>query len=646
MARMLLLSNGRLHVGLNKFGMVHDLYFPHVGYENHAAAKSLRHRIGVWVDGNFSWIDDGNWQHEMTFHHDSLVGISRFRNEKLGIIIEAEDAVDARENIFMRAFHIINHAQMPRQIKLFLHQALIISNSYYADTVRYLPIEHALLHYKANRMFLFNGRHGDGRRFDQFTVGMFGIEGHEGSYKDAEDGRLSGNTVEHGVVDSVMGFTLDVEAMGSARVNYWMAAGENQQEVMTLNQLMFDEGIVPRILKTDRYWGEWLKPAESQLKKMTSRERHAAIQSLLLLAAHCDRDGAITASTDTTMLNYSKDSYAFCWPRDASLVLWPLIRFGIYEPALNFFGFATRALHPKGYLHHKYHTDGSLGSSWHPVQRFKGVEYPPIQTDETALVLFVFAQYYRHSHDHEALRSFYDRLVAPMAHFLASYIDPHKKLPLPSYDLWERLYQTTTFTTAATVAALQEAAFLADQINKPHDALQWREMSEAMKEAARTAFYDAKSGTFIKGIHYGENNSMKDTTIDISSLYGAMMFGLYRADSPEVDSAFAKTCEALRVGDFPAVARFVNDDYDRAEAWRVGNPWIITTLWRAQFLYEMGDKQQADAVLNWVIDRAAPSGVFPEQLEPDTYKFVSVAPLAWSQAELLSTLLDKYAQEA
>ena len=57
MARPVVLSNGELHVGINNFGLVHDFYYPYVGLNNHSAGKSTQHRVGVWVDGQLSWLD-------------------------------------------------------------------------------------------------------------------------------------------------------------------------------------------------------------------------------------------------------------------------------------------------------------------------------------------------------------------------------------------------------------------------------------------------------------------------------------------------------------------------------------------------------------------------------------------------------------
>ena len=53
MPRDLLIGNGSLVVAFDSKYRLADLYFPHVGQENHAGAPS---RFGVWVDGTMSWV--------------------------------------------------------------------------------------------------------------------------------------------------------------------------------------------------------------------------------------------------------------------------------------------------------------------------------------------------------------------------------------------------------------------------------------------------------------------------------------------------------------------------------------------------------------------------------------------------------------
>ena len=179
MARPIVLSNGELHVGINNYGLVHDFYFPYVGLENHSAGKDLRHHVGVWVDGQISWLDNnaGDWRVEFSYPHRGLVGHIVAVNDTLGIILEFDDAVDAHMNAFLRNIHVVNMREYEREVRLFTHQAFAIGDSRSnTDTAQYLPDSDAVLHYRGNRVFIVSGsyRH---EPFDQHTVGIFGIEG-------------------------------------------------------------------------------------------------------------------------------------------------------------------------------------------------------------------------------------------------------------------------------------------------------------------------------------------------------------------------------------------------------------------------------------------------------------------------------------
>jgi GH15 family glucan-1,4-alpha-glucosidase len=642
MARPLLLSNGELHVGINKFGMVHDFYYPYVGYANHAAAKSLRHKVGVWIDGELSWLDDGQWQHTFEYPYRALIGRTTARHERLGVIIELEDTVDAAQTAFLRNIHIINERDQQREIRLFMHQVFDIDDvSGNGDTVQYLPDNDAILHYKGNRVFVVGGTCSDGRPFEDYAVGLFGIEGHDGTYRDAEDGHLSKNAVEHGRVDSVIGFTLPLKAHDSTRVHYWIAAARSLSEALTVDQKIRNDGLLHRILLTDAWWRAWLERTERFERRLAPEYRDDFIHSILLLKAHVDKRGAILASTDTTMLNYSRDSYAYCWPRDASYVIWPLIRLGYKNEPLHFFDFCRRGMHPDGYLMHKYQADGALGSSWHPYIH-DDIVAPPIQEDETAITLFMFGQYYQMHRDEALLQEYYPSLVVPMANFMSGYIDKKTALPKASYDLWEQSFLTSTYTTSTVYAALLLAADLADAMHDEDSAVRWRAVADDMSEAARKQLYDPELQCFIRGfLSHPDGKIDKDKTIDSSSVYGAFMFGLFPLESDEVTTSLATLHAALEVTEQrPGVPRYKDDDYRRADSTSVGNPWFITTLWLAQYNLEVGKPREAERIVKWVQSHMMPTGVLSEQINPADDSFVSVAPLAWSQAEFVSTLLD------
>ncbi len=643
MARPIVLSNGNLHVGLNKFGEVHDFYYPYVGLENHAAAKMLRHRIGVWTDGKISWLDDGSWQFSFQYHHRSLIGYMKAYNRHLGLSVESDDAVDFHHDLFMRNVHVINHADTPREIRLFMHQVFDIGDGAgNGDTAQYLPDSQAILHYRGNRAFVISGSVSESHSFDQYSIGLFGIEGHQGTFVDAEDGVLSRNNVEHGRVDSVVGFDLSLTPHSSSRVHYWIAAGTSIREALFTHEIMTEQGIIKRLMSSSRSWHEWLKPAEKEIAKIPSDRQDPFIKSILLVKSHIDNRGAVIASTDTTMLNYSRDAYSYCWPRDGAYAIWPLIRLGFTREPTLFFDFCKRVMNPKGYLMHKYQSDGALGSSWHPYIHANHPTAPPIQLDETAIVLFVFSQFYDRHRDKKILSHYYKSLVKPMASFLASYIDEKTGLPKASYDLWEEVFMTTTYTTAVVYGALVASSKIAEDSGDNESAVQWRAVADDIHEKAHHTLYNDVSGCFYKGICINQEVIEYDETIDASSFYGAFMFGLFDLDSQQLKKSAITIQQALAIPreDIKGFARYQNDRYARTNSTYPGNPWFITTFWTAQYLLEQNMTREANTLIEWCERYMLESGVLSEQINPDTHEFISVAPLTWSHAEYINTILD------
>lgn len=641
MARPIVLSNGELHVGLNNFGLVHDFYYPYVGLENHAAGEHLRHHIGVWVDDNVSWLDsDDSWSFSFDYPHSGLIGHTVVKNERIGILLEFDDAVDAHISAFMRNIHVVNLFDRPRDIRLFMHQAFVIADSRSnTDTGQYLPDSDAILHYRGRRAFIVSGECNN-LPFDQHSIGLFGIEGHEGTYRDADDGNLSNSNVEHGRVDSTLRFRLEIEAHGSGRVHYWIAAGTSRREALYVHKQIQDDGMQARLQTTSDWWHKWMQPAYLVAAKIAPNHRQNFLRSVMIIKSQIDKRGAVIASTDSAMLNYSRDAYAYCWPRDGAFVLWPLIRMGYTDEAYRFFEFCKRGLHPNGHLMHKYRADGALGSSWHPYVH-DGIVAPPIQEDETALVLFVFAQFYQLDPKPSLIKDFYASMVKPMANFLVDYTDSTTGLPKPSYDLWEQVFMTTTYTTSVVQAALLAASELADAANDPSNAVRWRTVAGDISLAAHKHLYNQERKSFYKGVLAKNGQITKYDTIDCSSVFGAFMFGLFPADCDEITSAVETVKAVFGVNDGAiGLPRYEDDDYRRSDPSIAGNWWFITSLWLAQYYIEHGQSDLAMKILDWVKDRSLSTGMMAEQINPITQEVISPAPLTWTHAEYISTLLD------
>src|SRR5262249_6644093 len=124
--------------------------------------------------------------------------------------------------------------------------------------------------------------------------------------------------------------------------------------------------------------------------------------------------------------------------------------------------------------------------------------------------------------------------------------------------------------------------------------------------------------------------------------------GAIPADDPQMLATMRALTSRLWIKtDVGGVARYENDYYfQRSEdIERIpGNPWIICTMWAAQWHIAKAvcerDLAPALELLLWACTHALPSGVLPEQLDPHTGAPLSVAPLTWSHGEFLTTVLD------
>ena len=645
MARPIVLSNGEMHVGLNKYGVVHDFYYPYVGYENHAAGNGLRHRVGVYIDGELSWTDDGSWDFDFRYPHAALIGHTIARNKNLDIMLEFDDVVDSDMSVFIRNIHVINRADQKRDIRLYMYQAFTIGDGHSStDTAQYLPDSNAILHYRGRRAFIISGQTDSGV-FDQYSIGLFGDESHEGSYRDAEDGQLSSNNVEHGRVDSILGFSLSVEAHSSARVHYWVAAGMSTREALFIHRQVKEQGIHARVHATAKWWNDWMAPAKEAAARLPRQYQDRFLESIMIIKSQIDKRGAVIASTDSTLLNYSKDNYAYSWPRDGANTVWPLIRLGYYQEAYRFFEFCQRGLHPNGYLMHKYRADGALGSSWHPYVHGSSTT-PPIQEDETALVVFVFVQFYMLSKDSSLIKDFYHSMIKPMANFMAEFIDETTGLPKPSYDLWEERFLINTHTVAVTYAALLAVSELAAVAGDDESAVKWRSAADDIQNAAHKHLFNGERQVVYRGLIVENGEIQYDQTVDTAAVFGSFMFGLFASDSHEVKASIDTVTRVFGPSkEHPGLPRYEDDPYRREHPETSGNWWFITTLWKAQYDIETGNTDAAKNTLDWVNRLMLSTGMLGEQIDPTNNEVISPAPLTWSHAEYVATLIDLLGNE-
>lgn len=643
MPRDIPIGNGHLLVNFDDRYRLRDIYFPHIGKENQSEGHDFR--LGVWVDGAFSWVHD-SWTIEQRYVEDTLATDVTLTNAAQGLTLRCSDVVDFHEYVLIRKFVVTNGEARERSVRIFFHHDFHIDGQEVGDTAYYDPTLRALIHYKDDRWFMMNGCVEDAAAgLDGWAVGVRESSGKEGTWRDAEDGELSGNSVVQGAVDSVGAIHVTVPAGGSSTVWYWIGCGFSYGDVSTLHSVVVAKTPGALQARTQAYWHLWVNAAPNDLSALSPAIASLFRRSLLTVRTQIDHHGGIIAATDYDITAFARDTYAYVWPRDGALVAHALDDAGYEGTTRPFFEFLSRVQSPHGYFMHKFNPDGTLASSWHPWYR-DGERELPIQEDETGLPLWALWHHFDKFHDVEFVRPFYRQMIKPAADFMAKHVDPHG-LPKPSYDPWEERRGVHAWTVGATWAGLIAAARFFAVFGDEQDAERASAAAERMRQAANEHLWHRGEGRFMRSLSRdGAGGYVADMTVD-TSVCGLFLFGMYDAK----DDRIVRTMDSLRARlwvntDIGGMARYEHDGYQRATADPeiAGNPWFICTLWLAQWQIRAASSLQelepAVQLLEWVATRALPSGVLAEQVHPHDGRPLSVSPLTWSHGAFVQTVLE------
>ena len=401
------------------------------------------------------------------------------------------------------------------------------------------------------------------------------------------------------------------------------------------------EKTIDRIRKIDfkteyeavkKYWKKYVKdhngleldlaetPKNRKIKQIYTR----TILLYSLLVNH--ETGGISAAVEVDENLKQCGGYQYCWPRDAVFTTTAMDILKMKKEVEKFYKcFCKNTQSRNGMWEQRFFTDGHLAPCW------------GYQIDETASVIIGVYNHYKVIEDKKFLKDNL-KMCEKAINFLKKYVEDifqeTNKCGI-SYDLWEEYEGVNLYAVSSIFASFNAMIKIYEElkeeftknrvkqenVNKEKETL--RNLSVTLREYILKNFYDESKKSLVR--------NLEDKTLDISILGTVIPFELF---SPK-DKKILNTVERINM-----TLRTYTGGYKRFETdtYREGKPWIIATLWIAEYYLEIGEKQKAKECFDFVIKTSTEHGFLAEQVNNSTMQPDWVIGLGWSHAMFIETL--------
>lgn len=401
------------------------------------------------------------------------------------------------------------------------------------------------------------------------------------------------------------------------------------------------EKTIDRIRKIDfrteyeavkKYWKKYVKdhngleldlaetPKNRKIKQIYTR----TILLYSLLVNH--ETGGISAAVEVDENLKQCGGYQYCWPRDAVFTTTAMDILKMKKEVEKFYkSFCKNTQSRNGMWEQRFFTDGRLAPCW------------GYQIDETASVIVGVYNHYKVIEDKKFLKDNL-KMCEKAINFLKKYVEDifqeTNKCGI-SYDLWEEYEGVNLYAVSSIFASFNAMIKIYEElkeeftknrvkqenVNKEKETL--RNLSVTLREYILKNFYDESKKSLVR--------NLEDKTLDISILGTVIPFELF---SPK-DKKILNTVERINM-----TLRTYTGGYKRFETdtYREGKPWIIATLWIAEYYLEIGEKQKAKECFDFVIKTSTEHGFLAEQVNNSTMQPDWVIGLGWSHAMFIETL--------
>ena len=386
------------------------------------------------------------------------------------------------------------------------------------------------------------------------------------------------------------------------------------------------------IENTRKYWKKYLKAHQtlelripespSKNKIMEIYERTILLYPLLVN----NETGGISAAVEADEKLTKCGRYTYCWPRDAVFITKAMDILNMKKEVEKFYKvFCKHTQSRNGMWEQRFYTDGKLAPCW------------GYQIDETASVVYGVYDHFKVSQDKKFLKDnlkMCEKAINFLQKYVKDVIEEEHKMQV-SYDLWE-MYEGVHLYSMSSIFAAYEAMvniyeelkeeFVKNRVKQEkvhNDTEQLRKDMVKIKEFILKNFYDDKQKSFVR--------NLDDKKIDISILGAVTPFNVLKPKEKKILNTVERINLTLRTytGGYQ---RFENDHYMN------GNPWVIATLWMANYYIETEEYKKAKECFNFVLQSCGQHGLLAEQINNEKMQPAWIIGLGWSHAMFMIVL--------
>ena len=616
-----IIGNKEITASFTKKGELIRLFYPNTDYRQFIDFFHTGIKVN---DSSMIYLHaDINNTYKQYYTENTNILNTEILNTYFELKILQTDFVCSDKNVLIKRYKMKNKNNIDLQISFLIHSGLITNENNQVSG-----------YFKNNTLFQY---------MHDYTFAIY-------SNKTINNSQINNNAtnIEEGIIgdkdyigmsnDSSISFDLgvlkpneEIEFCIYVNINHGAEIKTTEAKMEEIKKIDYKK----ELDKTKRYWEKYVKDHDtiklpnSNTKYMEKIEKIYKRTILLypLLTNHLT--GGISAAIEIDEERTKCGRYSYCWPRDGIFITNALDILGMEKETEKFYKtFCKMTQSKNGMWEQRFYTDGTLAPCW------------GYQIDETASVVYGVYNHYEHTNNLKFLKDTL-KMCENATKYLKKYTQDlleGKEEEYKSYDLWEENEGIHTYSLAAIFSSFEVMIKIYEKV-KPEFKENRLKIEKIEKELIILKEYLVKIKDYILKNLYDNNKKSfirnKDGKIDISLLGLVTPFKVFAPKEKKILNTIEKMDLSIRTytGGY---LRYEGDNYVG------GNPWIISSLWMANYYIEAGYKKKARECFEFVVKTATEHGFLAEQIDNSTMQAKWVIGLGWSHAMFIDVLQKLY----